>query len=155
MTQKTQFANKMTWRTWSWVSSRWEDIKRNVESWKGCPKKVLNKNGQRGTDLESWMKLFWDTPLKLTSGWQKLATFRRRQKWPYKFSSGALCYFRNKCVVFAHNCKFSNLIHCHEQYIICIPYTDIIFVKNFTQPDFQVKSFTPQKCIICDIFLAN
>ena len=32
---------------------------------------------------------------------------------------------------------------------------DMIFVKNFTQPDFQAKSFTPQKCVICDIFLAN
>ena len=34
-------------------------------------------------------------------------------------------------------------------------YSDMIFVKNFTQPDFQAKSFTPQKCVICDIFLAN
>ena len=32
---------------------------------------------------------------------------------------------------------------------------DMIFVRNFTQPDFQATSFTPQKCIICDIFLAN
>ena len=29
------------------------------------------------------------------------------------------------------------------------------FVKNFTHPDFQAKSFTPQKCVICDIFPAN
>ena len=27
---------------------------------------------------------------------------------------------------------------------------DMIFVKNFTQPDFQAKSFTPQKCVICN-----
>ena len=33
--------------------------------------------------------------------------------------------------------------------------TDMIFVQNFTQPDFQAKSFTPQKCVIRDIFLAN
>ena len=32
---------------------------------------------------------------------------------------------------------------------------DMEFVKNFTHPDFQAKSFTPQKCVICDIFLAN
>ena len=38
---------------------------------------------------------------------------------------------------------------------IIIPDTDMIFVKNFTQPDFQAKRFTPQKCVICDIFLAN
>ena len=31
----------------------------------------------------------------------------------------------------------------------------MIFVQNFTEPDFQAKSFTPQKCGICDIFLAN
>ena len=30
--------------------------------------------------------------------------------------------------------------------------TDMIFVKNFTQPDFQAKRFTPQKCVICYSF---
>ena len=30
---------------------------------------------------------------------------------------------------------------------------DVIFVQNFTQPDFQAKSLTPQKWVICDIFL--
>ena len=30
--------------------------------------------------------------------------------------------------------------------------TDMIFVKNFTLPDFQAKNFTTQKCVICDIF---
>ena len=28
---------------------------------------------------------------------------------------------------------------------------DMIFVKNFTRPDFQAKSFTLQKCVICYI----
>ena len=32
---------------------------------------------------------------------------------------------------------------------------DMIFVQKFTQPDFQATSFTPQKCVIYDIFLAN
>ena len=32
---------------------------------------------------------------------------------------------------------------------------DMIFVQKFTQPDFQAKSFTPQKCVICDFFLAK
>ena len=32
---------------------------------------------------------------------------------------------------------------------------DMIFVKKFTQQDFQAKSFIPQKCVICDIFPAN
>ena len=26
----------------------------------------------------------------------------------------------------------------------------MIFVKNFVQPDFQAKSFTLQKCVICE-----
>ena len=26
--------------------------------------------------------------------------------------------------------------------------------QKFTQPDFQAKIFTPQNCVICDIFLA-
>ena len=32
---------------------------------------------------------------------------------------------------------------------------DMEFVKNFTHPDFQAKSFTPQKCVICDSFFTN
>ena len=50
------------------------------------------------------------------TGWQKLAAFRRGQKWPQKFSSG---YVRDKCVVFARNCKLANLIECNIQYISC------------------------------------
>ena len=33
--------------------------------------------------------------------------------------------------------------------------SDMIFVQNITQPDFQAKIFTPHKCVTCDIFLAN
>ena len=29
---------------------------------------------------------------------------------------------------------------------------DMEFVKNYTRPDFQAKSFKPQKCVICDSF---
>ena len=32
---------------------------------------------------------------------------------------------------------------------------DMIFVQNFTLLDFQAKNFTQQKCVNCDIFLAN
>ena len=32
---------------------------------------------------------------------------------------------------------------------------DMEFVKNFTHLDFQAKSFTPQKCVICDSFFGN
>ena len=32
---------------------------------------------------------------------------------------------------------------------------DMEFVKNFTHPDFQAKSFTPQKGVICDSFFTN
>ena len=33
--------------------------------------------------------------------------------------------------------------------------SDMKFVQNFTHPDFQAKNFTPQKCVNCEIFLAN
>ena len=32
---------------------------------------------------------------------------------------------------------------------------DMEFVKNFIHPDFQAKSFTPQKSVICDSFFTN
>ena len=43
----------------------------------------------------------------------------------------------------------------HQSNCFMVSKADMIFVQNFTQPDFQAKSFTPQKCVICDIFLAN
>ena len=48
-------------------------------------------------------------------------------------------------VILIHTIQVIQLIHMVQ--------ADMIFVKNFTQPDFQAKSFTPQQCIICDIFL--
>ena len=62
------------------------------------------------------------------------------------------------------------LKHCYQQDFACKhtkillvdilvpgyrPHSDMEFVKNFTHPDFQAKSFTPQKCVICDSFFAN
>ena len=32
---------------------------------------------------------------------------------------------------------------------------DMEFVKNFTHQDVQAKSFTPQKCVICDSFFSQ
>ena len=37
----------------------------------------------------------------------------------------------------------------HYHFLLVGP--DMKFVKNFTRPDFQAKSFTPQKCVICNI----
>ena len=39
--------------------------------------------------------------------------------------------------------------------IFCKILADMEFVKKFTHPYFQAKSFTPQKCVICDSFFAN
>ena len=36
------------------------------------------------------------------AGWQKLVAFRRGQNWP----QARICYFREECVVLAHNCNF-------------------------------------------------
>ena len=38
-----------------------------------------------------------------------LAAFRQTQKWPQFCCQAHTCYFRDKCVVFARNCKFENL----------------------------------------------
>ena len=32
---------------------------------------------------------------------------------------------------------------------------NMIFVQNLTLPDFQAKNFTPQKCVICDVFFSR
>ena len=50
-------------------------------------------------------------------------------------------------VILIHTIQVIQLIHMVQ--------ADMIFVKNFTQPDFQAKSFTPQKCVICDSFFGN
>ena len=44
--------------------------------------------------------------------------------------------------------KFSWL----KGWIFSLKKADMEIVKNFTHPDFQAKSFTPQKCVICDSF---
>ena len=35
------------------------------------------------------------------------------------FHQARICYFRHKCIVFAHNCKFANLTQYDVQYIPC------------------------------------
>ena len=47
------------------------------------------------------------------------------------------------------NSKFLDLLPVQYLYL-----PDMIFVQNFTYPDFQAKSFTPQNCVICANFLA-
>ena len=39
-----------------------------------------------------------------------------QQKWLQNFRRARICYFRNKCAVFARDCKFVNLIQCNVQY---------------------------------------
>ena len=49
-------------------------------------------------------------------------------------------YFRNKCVVFARNCKFAHLTQCNMQYI---PYISALFCPNNTVFD-QKSPFLPK-----------
>ena len=35
------------------------------------------------------------------------------------FRQPRICYFRDKCIVFARNCKFANLIQYSKQYVPC------------------------------------
>ena len=51
--------------------------------------------------------------------WQKLAAFQQTQEWPQNVCQARICYFRDKVVVFAHYCKFANLIYYDMQYIPC------------------------------------
>ena len=44
-------------------------------------------------------------------GWQKLAAFRRTQKWPHNFCQVRFSYIRDKFFHFARYCKLVNLIH--------------------------------------------
>ena len=56
-----------------------------------------------------------ETPTKSPlPGWQKLAAFRRGQNGHENFRQARICYFRDKCVVFARNCKFANSIENSE-----------------------------------------
>ena len=55
--------------------------------------------------------------------------------------------------------RYTNTIQMDKLRFVCNTWkqvSDMTFVQNFTQPDFQATIFTPQKCVICDIFfLAN
>ena len=70
------------------------------------------------------------------SGWQQLAAFRRGQK----FRQAHICYFRDKCVVFACNCKFANLNQYVVQYLPC--YT--VLLPQETLLLSQKSTFLPQ-----------
>ena len=41
--------------------------------------------------------------VQVFTGWQKLAAFRREQKWPQNFRQARIRKFRDKCIVFAQN----------------------------------------------------
>ena len=57
----------------------------------------------------------------------------------------------SKVIIFSH---FPHQIYSWKHFVERL--NDLmIFVKSLKQPNFQAKSFTPQKCVICDIFLMN
>ena len=59
----------------------------------------------------------------------------RMQKWPQNFHHAHICYFRDKFVVFARNCKFANLIQHNMQYIPCnsaLPAQETLFFTRKT-----------------------
>ena len=75
----------------------------------------------------------------------------------YEMHVTTLCWSIN-----SHNCALGGMVTltCCTSYINKLVHSlnttsDMDFVKNFTHPDFQAKSFTPQKCVICDSFFAN
>ena len=65
-----------------------------------------------------------------------------------------------QCILHEWLCKLGAILSIFSGKIVddwgqYIHNSDMIFVQNITQPDFQAKSFTQQKYVICDIFLAN
>ena len=44
------------------------------------------------------------------------------------FRQARICYFRDKCVVFACNCKIANLIQYNMQYVPC--YTSALLAQK-------------------------
>ena len=79
------------------------------------------------------------------SGWQKLAAFRRMRKWPQSFCQACNCYFRDKFVIFARNCKFANSIHYDMQYI---PSNSALLAQ-------ETLIFTPKKTFWQRLFVAS
>ena len=105
----------------------------------------VNLDAQREIFWGYWqppLSQIWFFPRKEASqaGRQKLATFWWAQKWPQNFRQACICYFRDKFVVFPHNCKF---IQYNMQYIPCN--TALLAQETlFTQK--STKSL-PKKCV--------
>ena len=78
-------------------------LQRNNAMIDSCLEKVTSPLGSSSTPQNLWPSIIC----------KKLAAFR---KWPHKVR---ICYFRDKCLVFARNCKFANSTQHNMQYISC------------------------------------
>ena len=79
-----------------------------------------------------------------TSGWQKLAAFRRGQKWPQNLRQARNYYFRDTRIVFA------NLI---QYFMRCIPCNNALIAHINTVFHPKIALLCPtssKKCVNCD-----
>ena len=85
----------------------------------------------------------------LTQGGRSWKPFGEGKNAHKNFSQPHICYFRNKCVIFARNCKFANLIQYNMQYILCnnalLAQETLLLSKEST---FMPKG--SNKCVNCD-----
>ena len=100
-----------------------------------------------------WLHLWTRPTLTLSNASLRCKHFYKHTRWILRTILGDL------------NIEPGHLVQCQpplqiflQTYRVCqksCQQADMIFVKSFTQPDFQATSFIPQKCVICYIFLAN
>ena len=69
-----------------------------------------------------------------------MAAFLRMQKWPQTFRQAHICYFRDKFLVFARNCKLANLTQYNLQYPPC----NAAFLVQETLFLTQTNTFLPK-----------
>ena len=82
-----------------------------------CHKDIINKFHSKYIEEEEWEKFHF-------AGWQKLEAFQRAQKWSQQFSSGTyICYFHDKCAIFARICNFANSFQYNMQLQKCPSHT--------------------------------
>ena len=117
------------WRCWKyWKYWKWQS--RIVDR---CDRWRVHVRGAAHTITAALPKGIWVTPRSIwdwiqgkpkilntpQSGrsWQPFGEGKKGHK---NFRQARICYFRDKCVVFARNRKFTNLTPSNMQYIPCI-----------------------------------
>ena len=105
--------------------------------------------------LMFFFSLVLDTRFFMTQdqGCRSWQSFSEGKNGPKMFRQERIYYFRDKCVVFARNCKFSNWTQYDMQYIPCnstLHSQETLFLtkENFFYPKISKKCYFPTNLII-------